>query len=155
MHKRFVYLYRWKHNGAPFYVGSAWNVAQRHRQHCVGRKDHFDKLLHAFGPERFALETLETIEGADRVKLSKDSKVLENKYIRDLRTHIRYAGGNFSFNVERSKSEPYRNVAAPVPMSIYNKIKEISKSQGVLMADVLREALTTYLDETITRRPQT
>jgi hypothetical protein len=90
---RFIYAYREKATGRAVYVGSAFDVEARDKQHCKGKLS-FDKML-AQRRDAFTLEIVEAFRADDIGELWRLSAARENHWMDVLGTYR--AEGCFNF----------------------------------------------------------
>ena len=104
---RYIYVYREAATGQAVYVGSAFNVALRDRQHLRGRLT-FDRELQRRGRELFTLETVASIDGEDVSAAMKSAVPLENEWMDRLSTFRTLHGLNFKRALSTFSSAEHR-----------------------------------------------
>ena len=101
---RFIYAYRLKATGRAVYVGSAFDVAGRDREHYKGHLP-FDKEIRRVGRDAFTLKIVEALRGVSAVEVMTACIARENQWMDVLDTFRTKGCFNFSRAVVTHNSE--------------------------------------------------
>ncbi len=92
---RFIYVYREAATGRAVYVGSAFDVAQRDREHCNKGGIPFDREIKRRGRDAFTLEIVEALKAETSVAALHATVSRENQWMDVCRTFRTQDSFNF------------------------------------------------------------
>lgn len=142
---RHVYMYRWKLNNRPFYVGSTENLKRRH-QNRLGYVQHgySDSIIRDFSSKSLILEIIDEVEGLNKAEVRKKSYLLENKYIIQYKTLVEEGGGNRSLNAVKNL-EKYESVAGHVSPSTLKSLRLLAETKNCTVSALVRLSIEQFL----------
>jgi group I intron endonuclease len=97
MVERHIYGYKRKETGVYVYVGSAFDVAERDREHRKLLQIPFDRFMMEEGPDNFELVVLETVHGETKVDCGLKAVPREDHWMNEKKTWHKFgtSGKNF------------------------------------------------------------
>jgi|SRR5208282_67068 len=117
MINRYIYVYR--HNGVPIYVGSSGNPKKRDTEHVKRNRVPFDRLMTKLGRENFVFEVVETVIGETVVNAFIKAVPRENFWMNKLKTWHEYGTGGQNFmRAAVVYSDEEQRVAAVVAQAV-------------------------------------
>lgn len=111
--ERHIYCYYWAYTAIPAYVGSAFDVAVRDKQHCDEKRTSipFDKVIVRHGRDAFLLKVVETVNAITRINAMRQAALRENFWMIKLRTWHKFGGYNFMRASAAFSSESHMEAA--------------------------------------------
>ena len=146
---RTIYLYRWALTNRPFYVGSTWDIKKRDQYHRKGYNNTgavaADAILGSYGAA-LTLEQIDKVTGSDKTIVSKQAKILENKYILEHNTLVQHGGGNKTLNAVRDEFVPKAiQVSTYMPAEVAQELKRLAELNGQNIAEFIRSIMLEFL----------
>jgi group I intron endonuclease len=97
MVERHIYGYRWKKTGAYVYIGSAFDVAERDREHRKQTEIPFDRFMAKHGWDNFELVVLETVHGKTKVDCGLTAVPREDYWMDQKKTWHKFEMGGMNY----------------------------------------------------------
>jgi group I intron endonuclease len=92
-----IYAYRWKETGVYVYVGSAFDVADRDREHRKLLQIPVDRFMEKHGYDSFELVMLETVHGETEVEAGLKAIPREDYWMDEKKTWHELGAGGMNF----------------------------------------------------------